>query len=178
LDEFMALAYFKEQGLPIVIVRFFNTCGPRQTGQYGMVIPRFVRAALLDKPVVVYGDGTQTRCFTYVGDAVKAVTALMETEKSIGEIFNVGSTQEIQIRELAQKIIKLTGSSSKIEYISYEEAYGKSFEDMKRRLPDISKIQNLIEWQPEVDMDELLQKVIAYEETVNLSLQHITGSRL
>jgi UDP-glucose 4-epimerase len=178
LDEFMALAYFKEQGLPIVIVRFFNTCGPRQTGQYGMVIPRFVRAALLDKPIVVYGDGAQTRCFTYVGDAVKAVTALMETEKSIGEIFNVGSTQEIQIRELAQKIIKLTGSSSKIEYISYEEAYGKGFEDMKRRLPDISKIQNLIGWQPEVDMDELLQKVIAYEETVNLPLQHITDSRL
>ena len=167
LNEFMALAYFKERKVPVVIVRFFNTCGPRQTGQYGMVIPRFVRNALFGKPLVVYGDGTQTRCFTYIGDVVRAVIALMETEEAIGEVFNVGSTQEIQISELAQKVIQLTGSSSTIEYMSYEDAYGEGFEDMKRRVPDISKIRNLIGWQPEVDLDGLLQKVIAYERAVN-----------
>jgi len=167
LDEFMALAYFKERKVPVVIVRFFNTCGPRQTGQYGMVIPRFVRNALLGKPLVVYGDGTQTRCFTYVGDVVRAVITLMETEEAIGEVFNIGSTQEIQIRKLAQKVIELAGSSSKIEYMSYEDAYGEGFEDMKRRVPDISKIRNLIGWQPEVDLDELLQKIVAYERAVN-----------
>jgi len=167
LDEFMALAYFEERKVPVVVVRFFNTCGPRQTGQYGMVIPRFVRNALFGKPLVVYGDGTQTRCFTYVGDAVRAVTALVETEEATGGVFNVGSTQEIQIRELAQKVIELTGSSSKIEYMSYEDAYGKGFEDMKRRVPDISKIRNLIGWQTEVDLDELLQKVIAFEKVTN-----------
>jgi len=167
LDEFMALAYFKERKLPVIIVRFFNTCGPRQTGQYGMVIPCFVRNALSGKSLVVYGDGTQTRCFTYVGDVVRAITTLMETEEAIGEIFNVGNTQEIQIRELAQKVIELTGSSSKIEHMSYEDAYGEGFEDMKRRVPDILKVRNLIGWQPEVDLDELLQKVIAYERAVS-----------
>jgi len=167
LDEFLAFAYFEERKVPVLVIRFFNTCGPRQTGQYGMVIPRFVRNALLGSPLVVYGDGTQTRCFTYIGDAVRALITLMETEDAIGEIFNVGSTQEIQIHELAKKVIELTNSSSKIKYISYEDAYGKGFEDMKRRVPDISKIRNLIGWQPEVDLDELLQKVIAYERTVN-----------
>jgi len=169
LAEFMALSYFKEREVPVVIVRFFNTCGPRQTGQYGMVIPRFVRDALLGKPIVVYRDGAQARCFTYVGDVVRAVNALMETDEAIGEVFNVGSTQEVQIRELAQKVIELTGSSSRIEYMSYEDAYGEGFEDVKRRVPDISKIRNLTGWQPEVDLDELLQKVIAYEKAVNRS---------
>jgi len=167
LDEFMALAYFKEREVPVVIARFFNTCGPKQAGQYGMVIPRFVRNALLGKPIVVYGDGTQTRCFTYIGDVVRAVITLMETEEAIGEVFNVGNTQEIQISELAQKVIELTGSTSQIEYMSYKDAYGEGFEDMKRRVPDISKIRNLIGWQPEVNLDELLQKVIAYERAVN-----------
>jgi len=167
LDEFTALAYFRERGLPVVIARFFNTCGPRQTGQYGMVIPRFVRNALLGKPIVVYGDGSQTRCFTYVGDAVRAVSALMEADRAIGEVFNVGSTQEIEIRELARKVIKLTGSSSRIEFISYKEAYGEGFEDMKRRVPDITKICNLIGWYPEVDLDELLQRVIRYERSAS-----------
>ncbi len=164
LDEFMALAYFKERGVPVVIARFFNTCGPRQTGQYGMVVPRFVRNALLGKPIVVYGDGTQSRCFTYVGDAVKAVIKLMETEEAIGEVFNVGSTQEVEIRELARKVVDLTGSDSEIKYISYEDAYGEGFEDMKRRVPDTSKIRDLIGWQPEVDLDELLKRVIEYEK--------------
>jgi len=167
LDEFMALAYFKEREVPVVIARFFNTCGPKQAGQYGMVIPRFVRNALLGKPIVVYGDGTQTRCFTYIGDVVRAVITLMETEEAIGEVFNVGNTQEIQISELAQKVIELTGSTSQIEYMSYKDAYGEGFEDMKRRVPDISKIRNLIGWQPEVNLDELLQKVIAYERAVS-----------
>ena len=167
LAEYIALGYFKERSVPVVIVRFFNTCGPRQTGQYGMVISRFVRNALLGKPIVVYGDGAQARCFTYVGDVVRAVITLMETEEAIGEVFNVGSTQEIQIRELAQKVIQLTGSSSKIEHMLYEDAYGEGFEDVKRRVPDISKIRNLTGWQPEVDLDELLQKVIAYEKAVN-----------
>jgi UDP-glucose 4-epimerase len=167
LDEFMALAYFQEQGVPVVIARLFNTCGPRQTGQYGMVIPRFVRSALLNEPLVVYGNGTQTRCFTYVGDTVRALVGLMETEGAVGEIFNVGNTREIQIRELAQKVVGLTGASSRIEYISYEEAYGRGFEDMKRRVPDISKIRNLIGWEPEVSLDELLQEVVAYERAAS-----------
>jgi UDP-glucose 4-epimerase len=167
LDEFTALAYFRERGVPIVIVRFFNTCGPRQTGQYGMVIPRFVRNALLGKPIVVYGDGSQTRCFTYVGDAVRAVSVLMESDRAIGEVFNVGSIQEIEIRELARKVIELTGSSSKIEFMSYKEAYGEGFEDMKRRVPDITKIRSLIGWYPEVNLDELLQRVITYEISIN-----------
>jgi UDP-glucose 4-epimerase len=167
LDEFTALAYFKERGVPIVIVRFFNTCGPRQTGQYGMVIPRFVRNALLGKPIVVHGDGSQTRCFTYVGDAVRAVSVLMESDRAIGEVFNVGSIQEIEIRELARKVVELTGSSSKIEFMSYKEAYGEGFEDMKRRVPDITKIRNMIGWYPEVNLDELLQRVITYEISIN-----------
>ena len=153
--------------MPVVIVRFFNTCGPRQTGQYGMVIPRFVRNALMGVPLMVHGDGTQTRCFTYVGDVVRAITALVETEEAVGEIFNVGSTEEIQIRQLARKVIELTGSSSTIRYISYEEAYGEGFEDMKRRVPDISKIHRLIGWEPEVDLDELLQRIIEYERVAN-----------
>jgi len=167
LDEFMALAYFREQQVPVVIVRLFNTCGPRQTGQYGMVVPRFVKNALLGEPLVVYGDGAQSRCFTYVGDVVRAIAILMETEGAIGGVFNVGSDQEIQIRDLAHKVIQLTGSSSEIEYMSYKDAYGEGFEDMKRRVPDISKIRNLIGWEPKVGLDELLQKVIAYEKIVN-----------
>jgi UDP-glucose 4-epimerase len=167
LDEFTALAYFRERELPVVIARFFNTCGPRQTGQYGMVIPRFVRNALLGKPIVVYGDGSQTRCFTFVGDAVRAVSALMEADRAIGEVFNVGSIQEIEIRELARKVIELTGSSSRIEFMSYKEAYGEGFEDMKRRVPDITKIRNLIGWYPEVDLGELLQEVIKYERSAS-----------
>jgi len=177
LDEFMALAYFKEQDVPVIIVRFFNICGPRQTGQYGMVVPRFVRNAILGKPLEVYGDGTQSRCFAYVGDAIRAVLRLTETEKAVGEIFNVGNTQEIRIRDLAQKVIELTNSSSKIEYIPYENVYGDSFEDMKRRVPDISKIRDLIGWQAEVDLDELLRIVIEYEMAV-LGLMDVPSEKL
>jgi len=166
LDEFMALAYFRETGLPVMIARLFNICGPRQTGQYGMVIPRFVRNALLGKPLMVYGDGKQSRCFTYVGDAVRAIIKLMDSDKAMGEIFNVGSIQEIQISELAQKVIEMTGSSSRIEYIPYEDVYGERFEDMKRRVPDITKVRNAIGWEPEVDLDQLLQKIIDSERAL------------
>lgn len=169
LDEFMALAYHKEQDVPVVIIRFFNICGPGQTGQYGMVIPRFVRNALLNEPITVHGDGTQSRCFTYVKDAVTATINLMETEDAIGEIFNVGSTNEIQIRDLAQKVVELTCSSSRIEYLPYQHVYGEGFEDMKRRVPDITKINNLIGWQSEMGLDELLQEVIEYEKAAMAS---------
>lgn len=165
LDEFMALAYFKEQRVPVVIVRFFNICGPRQTGQYGMVIPRFVKSALDNAPIMVHGDGTQSRCFTAVEDAIRATVTLMETDEAVGEIFNVGSTHEIQIRHLAQKIMELTGSKSRIKYVPYKDVYGAGFEDMKRRVPDISKIHKLIGWQPEICLDELLQSVIEHERS-------------
>ena len=165
LDEYMALAYHKEQGVPIVIVRFFNVCGPRQTGQYGMVVPRFVKNALLGKPLEVYGDGTQTRCFAYVGDIIEAVVKLAGTEDAVGEIFNIGSTQEIQIRDLAKKVIKLTDSDSMIKYIPYNEVYGERFEDMMRRVPDISKVRSFIGWEPKVSLDELLLKVVEHEKS-------------
>lgn len=177
LDEFMALAYSREQGVPVVIVRLFNTCGPRQTGQYGMVIPRFVKNALMGVPLIVHGDGTQTRCFTYVGDVVRAITTLMETEEAAGEIFNVGSAEEVKIADLAAKIIALTGSSSKIEHISYDEVYGEGFVDMKRRVPDISKIHSLIGWKPEVGLDELLGKIIDYQRNLITSAEVKNGRR-
>ncbi len=171
LDEFMALAYFYEKELPVVIARLFNTCGPRQTGQYGMVIPRFVRSALLNEPLTVYGDGTQSRCFTYVGDVVEAIIGLMDSDSAIGDVFNIGSTQEIQIRELAKKIIDMTGSSSEIVYIDYKDIFDGKFEDMKRRIPDITKIRNTIGWEPKTDLDQLLQKVIDYEKSL-LNISH------
>ena len=162
VDEFLALAYWREKSLPTVTVRLFNTCGPKQTGQYGMVVPRFVQSALLGQPLTVYGDGTQTRCFTYVGDVIRALTVLSENEEAVGEVFNVGGTQEITIKELAERVIRLTGSTAEIEYISYEEAYGEGFEDMKRRVPDIAKIRKLTGWTPRVNLDDLLMTVIDY----------------
>ena len=166
LDEFLAFAYFKEQEVPIVILRLFNVCGPRQTGRYGMVIPRFVKNALLGKPLEVYGDGFQSRCFVYVGDVIKAIIILSDMEKAIGEIFNIGCTCEITIRDLAQKVIDLTGSNSEIRYIPYSEVYGSDFEDMIRRVPDITKIREFTGWEPKVTLDELLLKVIDYEKSV------------
>ena len=163
IDEELALTYWYERRLPIVIMRFFNTVGPRQLGRYGMVVPRFIESALSGAPLTVYDDGTQTRCFTYVDDVVRAMLALAECPDAVGEVFNVGSDEEISIKDLAKMILHLTNSSSKIEYIPYKEAYGEGFEDMKRRVPDISKIRKAIGWQPEVDLDELLQRVFAYE---------------
>jgi UDP-glucose 4-epimerase len=163
MDEFWALVYFKEKQLPIVIMRFFNTVGQRQLGRYGMVVPRFIQRALSGAPLQVYGDGTQTRCFTYISDVIRAMVELATCSDAVGEVFNIGSEEEISIKDLAKKIIQLTGSSSEIEYISYEKAYGEGFEDMKRRVPDISKIKRVIGWQPKVGLDELLNKMITYE---------------
>lgn len=162
LDEFLAFAYWREKRLPIVIVRFFNTCGPRQTGRYGMVIPRFVKQALLNKPITVYGDGKQTRCFMYVEDAVKAIIGLAVDERAVGGVFNIGNPESISILDLAKKIKKLTRSSAKIEFIPYERAYEEGFEDMRHRKPDISKIKSLIKFSPEVHIDELLLRTIKY----------------
>lgn len=163
IDEFLARAYYKEKGLPTVVVRLFNTIGPRQTGQYGMVVPRFVRLALAGEPIPVYGDGTQRRSFTWVGDVIGAMLALIEHPKAYGEVFNIGHTKEISIYDLAALVKRMTGSPSKIVLVSYEEAYEAGFEDMPRRVPDISKIQRLIGYRPVLDLPEMLERVIAYE---------------
>jgi len=167
VGEFLALAYWREKSLPTVTIRPFNACGPRQTWRHGMVVPRFVRSALLEQPLTVYGDGTQTRCFTYIGDIINALIALSENEKAVGDVFNVGSNQEISIRELAEKVLKLTGSSSEIKYVPYEESYGEGFTDIKRRVPDITKIKKLIGWTPKVQLDDLLMTVIDYYRSLN-----------
>lgn len=162
LDEFLALAYFDEKKLPVVIARLFNTVGPRQTGRYGMVLPNFVQSALLGKPITVYGDGTQSRSFTYVSDVVEALIRLMDEPNAEGEIFNVGNDKEITINELAKKVKEMTGSSSAIEYVPYEKAYGPSFEDMERRCPNIEKIKGLIGFKPSHDLEAIIQSVIDY----------------
>ena len=162
IDEFLALAYHRERNLDVVIVRFFNTVGPRQSGQYGMVIPRFVQSALAGKPISVYGSGDQSRSFTYVGDAVSAITGLMSCPEAIGEVFNVGNGEEITIMELAKKIKFMSDSPSEIRRVSYESAYGEGFEDMEFRTPDITKINQLIGYQPTVDLNNILMKVISY----------------
>lgn len=162
LDEFLALAYFKEKKLPIVIVRLFNTCGPRQTGRYGMVVPRFIKQALSGRPITVYGDGTQTRCFTYVKDAVKALIALMKCEEAVGGIFNLGNPKSISINELAKRVKRLAKSGSRIEHIPYEKAYDKGFEDMMHRHPDVAKIRKAVNFRPETDIDEIILKTIEY----------------
>ena len=160
IDEFLALAYWKERKLPVIIVRLFNTVGPRQTGQYGMVIPTFVRQALAGQPITVYGDGTQSRSFTYVGDVVRAMVALINEPRAIGQVFNIGNGREITIAELAEKVRTLTGSSSQIVRIPYDQAYESGFEDMPRRVPDITKIAGLIGYAPTVDLDEILNRVV------------------
>jgi UDP-glucose 4-epimerase len=160
IDEFLALAYWKERKLPVIIVRLFNTVGPRQTGQYGMVIPTFVRQALAGRPITVFGDGTQSRSFTYVGDVVRAMVALINEPAAVGQVFNIGNGSEISINALADKVKALTGSSSEIVRIPYERAYEEGFEDMPRRVPDLTKLQKLIGYKPTVELDEILEKVI------------------
>ena len=162
LDEFLALAYHEEKKLPVVIARLFNTVGSRQTGQYGMVLPNFVQKALIDKPIVVHGDGTQSRSFTHILDAVEALIALMSEPRAVGQVVNVGNTEEVTIKELASMVKDMTGSASDIEYIPYEKAYGPGFEDMKRRCPDINRIKELIGFQPKVDLRGIIQSVIDY----------------
>jgi len=161
MDEFTALAYHRIKGLEVIITRLFNTVGPRQTGAYGMVIPRFVEQALAGRPLTVYGDGRQTRTFTYVKDVVDALMGLADCPQAVGEVFNVGGTEETTIEDLARRIIELTGSASTIELIPYEKAFGKDFEDMQRRVPSIDKIKALIGFEPASDLDGILEKVIA-----------------
>ena len=164
MDEFLALAYFQEKGLPVVVCRLFNTIGPRQTGRYGMVVPRFVKQALAGEPITVYGDGEQRRSFTWVGDVVQGLVQLAETPEAVGEVFNIGNYRDISILELAQLVKKMTGSSSEIVIIPYEEAYKEGFEDMRRRLPDISKIKALTGYEPTLVLEEILEKVIDFEK--------------
>jgi UDP-glucose 4-epimerase len=162
IDEFLALAYYKEKQLPVVLVRLFNTIGPRQTGQYGMVVPRFVQAAMHGQPIRVYGDGTQSRCFGYVGDVINAMIGLMNHPAAVGQIFNIGSNEEVTIMALAQKVKALTGSQSEIVNIAYEQAYEQGFEDMARRVPDLTKINKLIGYTPTVKLDEIIIRVRDY----------------
>jgi UDP-glucose 4-epimerase len=163
LDEFLALAYYRERGLPVIIVRFFNTVGPRQSGRYGMVIPRFVRAALRNEPIQVYGDGQQTRCFTYVGDVVGALIGLLEHPDAVGQIFNIGNPEEVTIRQLAERVIQLTESRSQIISVPYDQAYQAGFEDMRRRVPSIDKISALIGYRPTLTLNQILEQVIQFE---------------
>jgi nucleoside-diphosphate-sugar epimerase len=163
IDEFLAIAYWRERRLPTVIGRLFNTVGPRQTGRYGMVIPRFVRQALAEQPITVHGDGKQQRCFMHVSDAVQALADLMSSEEHYGEVFNIGSTEEISIEELAERVRARTGSSSTVQLLSYEEAYGAGFEDMLRRVPDVSKIGRAINWQAKRSLDQIIDSVIDHQ---------------
>ena len=161
LDEFHALAYYKERKLPVVVFRLFNTVGPRQTGQYGMVLPNFVRQALANEPITVFGDGTQSRSFTYVGDVVRALLALMDEPAAIGQVLNIGNVEEVTIRGLAERVKAATGSSSAIVTIPYDQAYESGFEDMPRRVPDLTKIQAMVGYEPRVGLDEIIQHVVA-----------------
>jgi len=162
IDEFLAIAYWRERRSPTLIVRFFNTVGPRQTGQYGMVVPRFVTQALRGEPLTVHGDGTQTRCFTHVSDAVRAAIALMDASDVSGEVFNVGSQEEIRILDLAERVIALTESRSTVRFVPYNEAYGENFEDMPRRVPSLDKVRAAIGYEPRVSLNEILESVIEY----------------
>src|SRR5688572_5338923 len=165
IDEFLALAYYKERGLPVIIVRFFNTVGPRQTGQYGMVLPSFVQQALSGNPITVFGNGTQSRSFTYVGDVVECLMKLVTEPKAVGEVFNIGNKEEVTILKLAEIVKSLTGSSSPIEFIPYDKAYEEGFEDMPRRVPDLTKVHKLIGYEPKVQLNEIITKVIHYFRT-------------
>jgi UDP-glucose 4-epimerase len=160
VDEFLAFGYWRQRGLPVVIVRCFNTCGPRQTSTYGMVVPTFVEQALNGEPILVYGDGTQTRCFSYVGDVIRGVLELAESEDAVGEVFNIGTDEEVTISELADRVKKVTGSQSMVKYVPYEDVYHGEFEDMMRRVPDLSKIRETIGFSPRVNLTELLRIVV------------------
>ena len=162
IDEFLALAYWKEKQLPVVIVRLFNTVGPRQTGRYGMVLPTFVRQALAGQPITVFGDGTQSRSFTYVGDVVEALVRLTREPRAVGEVFNIGNMGEVTISDLAERVKQMTGSASPIHYIPYDQAYEAGFEDMPRRVPDITKIRDFVGYEPKVKLDDIIRSVIEH----------------
>lgn len=161
IDEFLSIAYWKEKRLPTVVARLFNTVGPRQTGQYGMVVPNFVRQALAGQPITVFGDGTQSRCFTHVADVVRALILLMQRPEAYGQVFNIGNDQEISIMDLARQVKAVTGSRSEIVLVPYEKAYEEGFEDMPRRVPDLSKIRSFIDWRPTVSLEQTLKDVVA-----------------
>ena len=165
VDESLAYFYFLENKLPIRIVRFFNTVGPRQVGQYGMVVPRFVTAALGNEPIQVYGSGDQIRCFCHVSDAIRALLLVIDSDKAIGQVFNVGNNQQISIMDLAKKVIEITGSNSEIKKIPYSEAYPEGFEDMQRRVPDISKIKNVLGWSPEIGLEQIIRDIADFHRT-------------
>ncbi|MEE2839916.1 MAG: GDP-mannose 4,6-dehydratase [Acidobacteriota bacterium] len=166
IDEFLSLAYWQEKRLPVIVARLFNTVGPRQSGRYGMVLPTFVKQALLGEPVTVFGDGSQSRCFTHVTDVTGALFKLSQTEEAVGGVFNIGSDTEITISELAKQVKDMTGSRSEIQFIPYEEAYQEGFEDMPRRVPDLSRIQQLIDYRPTFALDEIIQSVIDYQSSL------------
>jgi UDP-glucose 4-epimerase len=165
IDEFLALAYWKEKKLPTTVVRLFNTVGPRQTGRYGMVIPTFVRQALAGQPISVFGSGDQTRCFCHVSDVVGALYELCISDKAVGEVFNVGAEQEVTIRQLAERVRDAVGSQSVIRSVSYDDAYEQGFEDMLRRVPDVSKVKRWIGWTPTRSLDDILRDVISFERS-------------
>jgi UDP-glucose 4-epimerase len=174
VDEMLASAYHQERGLPTVVVRLFNTVGPRQSPNYGMVIPRLISQALAGEPLTVFGDGSQTRCFCHVADVVRALLMLMDQPDAVGQVYNVGSTEEVSIAELARRVLLATGSKSTIDYIPYAEAYGIGFEDMQRRLPDVSKLRALTGWMPRFDLDHILAETVADaagQRTVTASTQ-------
>ncbi len=175
IDEFLALAYWREKKLPTVVVRLFNTVGPRQTGQYGMVIPTFVKQALSGRPITVFGDGKQSRCFGYVGDVVGALMKLMDDEAAVGEVFNIGSNQEISIMDLARKVKELTNSESEIVLVPYDEAYEEGFEDMPRRIPDISKVNAQVGFRPEMSLEGILKSVIDFHSGQQTPLKTTTA---
>ena len=162
VDESLAYFYYLESNLPIRIVRFFNTVGPRQVGHYGMVVPRFVSNALKSEPLSVYGSGDQIRCFCHVMDAVKALLLVMDSDKAVGQVFNIGNNSQISIMELAKKVIEITASKSTIEKIAYEKAYPEGFEDMQRRVPDISKIKQVLGWAPEINLEQIIKDIATY----------------
>ena len=164
VDESLAYFYYQEHKLPIRIVRFFNTVGPRQVGQYGMVVPRFVSAAIKNEPLQVYGSGDQIRCFCHVKDTVRALLMVMDSHKAIGQVFNIGNNQQISIMDLAKKVIEITGSKSKIKKIPYSEAYAEGFEDMQRRVPDIFKINNVLGWSPEIGLEEIIRNIADFHK--------------
>jgi len=171
IDEFLALAYWREKKLPTIVVRLFNTVGPRQTGQYGMVIPTFVKQALARRPITVYGDGNQSRCFGYVGDVVGALVKLMDHPDAVGQVFNIGSNSEISILELAQRVKQITHSDSDVVFVPYDEAYEEGFEDMPRRVPDITKVSELVGFKPAMSLDGILESVVDY----HVGRRHATG---
>jgi UDP-glucose 4-epimerase len=164
IDEFLAMAYWRERELPIMVARLFNTVGPRQTGRYGMVVPRLVGQALAGEPLTVYGDGTQTRCFCHIADVVQALLALIDEPRAYGNVFNVGATGEISILDLAKRVISVTGSRSAIRFTPYDTAYGKGFEDMYRRVPDIAKIHALVGWSPSRSLEDMIGDVASDQQ--------------